>query len=66
MQPAQAPGVLVLNLTGDKNQTGSSEGYSIEIKNNQVVINAASRGRSCFMDALHFITVVAVTHMRNK
>ncbi|MCW3110589.1 MAG: glycoside hydrolase, partial [Segetibacter sp.] len=37
------PGVLILNLTADKNQPGSSEGYSIEIKNNQVVINAASQ-----------------------
>ena len=40
---APGDGVLVLNLTAGKNESGSSEGYSIEIKNNQVVINAASQ-----------------------
>ncbi len=37
------PGVLVLNLTGDKNQAGSAEAYTIEIKSTQVIINAASQ-----------------------
>lgn len=41
--PSPAPGVLVLNLTADKNQPGSPEGYRIEIKNNQVIINAVSQ-----------------------
>lgn len=39
---AAAPGVLVLNLSAGKGQ-GAYEGYSIEIKNNQAVINASSQ-----------------------
>jgi hypothetical protein len=35
------PGVLALNLTTDKNQWDSTEGYNIEIRNNKVVINAS-------------------------
>ncbi|MEJ7676155.1 MAG: glycoside hydrolase family 20 zincin-like fold domain-containing protein [Chitinophagaceae bacterium] len=37
------PGVLVLNLSAAKSQPGAAEGYSIEIKANQVAISAADQ-----------------------
>src|SRR4051794_25026619 len=40
---APGAGVLVLNLTNAAKNDSTSEGYSIEIKNNQVVITAASQ-----------------------